>query len=796
MPHRNKSNNADASILLSDFGLTNDRIEGARRVDTSDDDDYMGFVFGYQNATHYYLFDWKQSDQGDSCGSAERGMHVKVISANSTLTCQDFWPTAGNGTRVRTLFHNTTPWQDFTEYKFTLDFSPGRFTITVKQGDTTLETINIQDNTYQAGKFGFYNYSQGQVIYSGFRRTILTLPDLTASLIRKNDTAFPTSIELTARIGNGGGEAVPPNAKVSFYLGDPASGGKLIGMTQTSKSLSPGEYEDVKVTWSNPPTGLHPITVVADDNGSGQGTVTESNEANNKAMANIALGIGPFILVDDLVARFKDGIVDLKWSSIPDAVSYNIYRRSGDQSSLLIKQGQVRPNYSDSALTNGTTYYYTVRWVNAGGVESGNGTEMSATPTSQGSRDNVPPTILSPPDTLTRAKEDYSYDARALDPNRADTLSYSLPAPLPEDLRGMTINPATGLIGWKPTLSQVGYHDIPVRVEDSRGRFAAQTYRLFVEIQNSPPIVNAGPDQILQLAAQLNPATTPTPTPTPNPDGTITLTPISTGFNSPIGIDYHPTSNKIVMSVNYSSGGQPYNLELVAADGGRTRFSNTAGLTDELKIATVRTTANGFTRGELFTGSGASGVIVRISPDGSVVQNPWVTLPGEGGLMRGSLHIDRTGVFGGDLIVVTTAGGVWRVNSTGQATRLASLGTHLEGLSTIPDDPARYGPWAGKILIGAEGQGRLYTVDVTGSTSFFEIGISPEDIDIVPPNENFFGVDFGAGRLMGAAASQFAGMIGDLLISQEGGGPLYRVHWNGTAFEKTLLATVARAIAL
>ena len=34
--------------------------------------------------------------------------------------------------------------------------------------------------------------------------------------------------------------------------------------------------------------------------------------------------------------------------------------------------------------------------------------------------------------------------------------------------------------------------------------------------------------------------------------------------------------------------------------------------------------------------------------------------------MRGSLYVDRTGVWGGDLIAVTTRGGVWRVTRDGR----------------------------------------------------------------------------------------------------------------------------------
>lgn len=273
----------------------------------------------------------------------------------------------------------------------------------------------------------------------------------------------------------------------------------------------------------------------------------------------------------------------------------------------------------------------------------------------------------------------------------------------------------------------------------------------------------------------------------------VTLTPLSTGFNSPIGIDYHEPSNKVVMSVNYPTG-QPSNFELVAADGGRTPFSAISGLTDELKLATVRSgpCQGGFATGELFTGNGKPGEVVRVSPDGSAIQDPWVTLA-DAGLMRGGLFQDRYCVAGGDLIIVTTAGGVWRIQSDGAASKLASLNTHLEGVTTVPNDPATYGPWAGKILTGAEGQGLFYTIDpTTGAVASYSLGIAPEDVDIVPPNENFFGVDFGGSELMGAPASEFCNMRGDIVSAQESPGVLWGVHWNGTQFVTTNLAQVTQ----
>jgi len=285
---------------------------------------------------------------------------------------------------------------------------------------------------------------------------------------------------------------------------------------------------------------------------------------------------------------------------------------------------------------------------------------------------------------------------------------------------------------------------------------------------------------------------------TPVSAATIKLTQISTTFNTPIGIDYHEPTNTVAMSVNYGSGGNPYNFELVASDGTRTQFSSISGMSDEVKIATVRSVARGgsaqslaqgFLVGELFTGNGIDGEIVRISPNGSSTFT-W-SLPGAGnGLMRGSLYVDRTGVYNGDLIVVTTGGEVWRIASSAPAncatgcTKIADVNTHLEGVITVPNDPIKYGSIAGKIIAGAEGPGLMYVFDANGFVGTHNLGVAIEDIDLIQANENFFGVNFGTNKLLGASASDFASMVGDILLTQEfGGGPsgLFRLYWNGTS---------------
>ena len=153
--------NGDPSILLSDVVLTDSRVEGTWRVSTSDDDDYVGFVFGYQDRDHFYLFDWKQyTSDGQS-----KGMKLRLFDADTPLERSDL----RDGNWAQVLFENDMSYSDYTDYTFILETHPGKFAITVKQGDAVLESFTISDDTYLSGRFGFYNFSQKSVVYKGFQ---------------------------------------------------------------------------------------------------------------------------------------------------------------------------------------------------------------------------------------------------------------------------------------------------------------------------------------------------------------------------------------------------------------------------------------------------------------------------------------------------------------------------------------------------------------------------------------------------------------------------------------------------
>jgi len=130
--------------------------------------------------------------------------------------------------------------------------------------------------------------------FNNFRQNEMLNPfgciDLSASYLRSGRSSLPAAIDLIGRVGNGGALHIPPGVDVAFYDGDPEAGGVLLGVTQTTTRIYPGEYEDVTVTWNNPVIDLHDIYLRVDDDGAGFGWISETSETNNIAHTIINTG--------------------------------------------------------------------------------------------------------------------------------------------------------------------------------------------------------------------------------------------------------------------------------------------------------------------------------------------------------------------------------------------------------------------------------------------------------------------------------------------------------------------------
>ncbi len=183
--------NADPSFYLNNVNQTSYSMNGSWEVLTGSDNDYMGFVFGYQNSSNFYLFDWKQGNQSYAGTTANEGMTIKKMTGATgdglvDLSLGEFWENGSDYGDMSILAQNqssTAGWADNILYDFQLDFnvSPGDIRVVVKDGATTLWDVTVNDSTFTSGQFGFYNYSQQQVRYAGFEQTGgITVPEPTS----------------------------------------------------------------------------------------------------------------------------------------------------------------------------------------------------------------------------------------------------------------------------------------------------------------------------------------------------------------------------------------------------------------------------------------------------------------------------------------------------------------------------------------------------------------------------------------------------------------------------------------
>lgn len=167
--------NGQPTYLISDQVYLNNDFDGSFKVQTTSDDDFIGFVFGWTGINDYYLFDWKQGTQAYT-GTAQEGFTLSHVTGSDV----NFWDHSGTDIAVLdTQYGSTEGWADNTLYDFKLTYTENSFAIGIDGNE-----IFSQTGSYGAGNFGFYNYSQGNVFYQGFEETqVSPVPEPPAYLL-------------------------------------------------------------------------------------------------------------------------------------------------------------------------------------------------------------------------------------------------------------------------------------------------------------------------------------------------------------------------------------------------------------------------------------------------------------------------------------------------------------------------------------------------------------------------------------------------------------------------------------
>ncbi|XP_049876570.1 cartilage oligomeric matrix protein [Pectinophora gossypiella] len=171
--------NSDPGLAVGFENFGGVDFEGTLFVDTQIDDDYVGFIFGYQNNKRFYVVMWKKNTQTywqttPFRAVAEPGIQLKLVNSKTgpgKTMRNSLWNTESTPDQVTLLWKDprNVGWREKTAYRWRLLHRPkiGLIRLKIYENNRLVaDSGNVYDFTLNGGRLGVFCFSQEMIIWS------------------------------------------------------------------------------------------------------------------------------------------------------------------------------------------------------------------------------------------------------------------------------------------------------------------------------------------------------------------------------------------------------------------------------------------------------------------------------------------------------------------------------------------------------------------------------------------------------------------------------------------------------